>query len=110
MVSEELTTFFLHGLSYLIHPLSQMRTHRKHISEYVTLSASCVSHCLFLFQRWVLCCSPFERDFEAVLLSSQVLDLLGGGDRSDGDAIDAYLKRRVLAYLDNSTEEDKADG
>uniref|UniRef100_A0AAZ3RUD7 Uncharacterized protein n=1 Tax=Oncorhynchus tshawytscha TaxID=74940 RepID=A0AAZ3RUD7_ONCTS len=58
----------------------------------------------------VPCCSPFERDFEAVLLSPQVLDLLGGGDCSDGDAIDAYLKRRVLTYLDDRTEDDKADG
>uniref|UniRef100_A0A673W3B5 Tetratricopeptide repeat protein 27 n=1 Tax=Salmo trutta TaxID=8032 RepID=A0A673W3B5_SALTR len=53
--------------------------------------------------------SLFDGDFEAVLLSPQVLDLLGGGDGSDGESIDAYLERRVLAYLNDSTQEDKAD-
>ncbi|XP_038816431.1 tetratricopeptide repeat protein 27 [Salvelinus namaycush] len=53
--------------------------------------------------------SLFDGDFEAVLLSPQVLDLLGGGDGSDRESIDAYLERRVLAYLNDSTQEDKAD-
>uniref|UniRef100_A0A8C8CWA0 Tetratricopeptide repeat protein 27 n=1 Tax=Oncorhynchus tshawytscha TaxID=74940 RepID=A0A8C8CWA0_ONCTS len=53
--------------------------------------------------------SLFDGDFEAVLLSPQVLDLLGGGDGSYGESIDDYLERRVLAYLNDSTQEDKAD-
>ncbi|KAK6328745.1 hypothetical protein J4Q44_G00007230 [Coregonus suidteri] len=53
--------------------------------------------------------SLFDGDFEAVLLNPQVLDLLGGGDCSDGEAIDTYLERRILAYLNDSTEKDKAD-
>uniref|UniRef100_A0AAY5KJ61 Tetratricopeptide repeat protein 27 n=1 Tax=Esox lucius TaxID=8010 RepID=A0AAY5KJ61_ESOLU len=53
--------------------------------------------------------SLLEGDFEAVLLSPQVLDLLGGGDNFDGQAIEAYLEGRVLAYLDNSTDDDKVD-
>uniref|UniRef100_A0A4W5NG68 Tetratricopeptide repeat domain 27 n=1 Tax=Hucho hucho TaxID=62062 RepID=A0A4W5NG68_9TELE len=53
--------------------------------------------------------SLFDQDFEAVLRSPQVLDLLGGGDCSDGEAIDAILERLVLAYLNDGTEEDKAD-
>lgn len=45
--------------------------------------------------------SLMEGDFEAVLLSAQVLDLLtGDGSCSDGEDIEAYLEKRVLLYLD----------
>uniref|UniRef100_A0A8C7FWF1 Tetratricopeptide repeat domain 27 n=1 Tax=Oncorhynchus kisutch TaxID=8019 RepID=A0A8C7FWF1_ONCKI len=62
-----------------------------------------------IYEAGPLLQSLFDGDFEAVLLSPQVLDLLGGGDSSDGESIDAYLERRVLAYLNDSTQEDKAD-
>ncbi|XP_072546082.1 tetratricopeptide repeat protein 27 [Salminus brasiliensis] len=50
----------------------------------------------------------FEGDFEAVLLSPQVLDLLAG-DPEEGESIEAYLERRVLVYLSNATEDQKSD-
>ncbi|XP_063047569.1 tetratricopeptide repeat protein 27 isoform X2 [Engraulis encrasicolus] len=71
--------------------------------------------------------SLLEGDYEAVLLSPQVLDLLGGereaeapgqpqpleeGERDGegaGERIQAYLHRRVLAYLSDATEDDRAD-
>ncbi|XP_014009987.1 tetratricopeptide repeat protein 27 isoform X2 [Salmo salar] len=62
-----------------------------------------------IYEAGPLLQSLFDGDFEAVLLSPLVLDLLGGGDGSDGESIDAYLERRVLAYLNDSTQEDKAD-
>lgn len=44
--------------------------------------------------------SLMEGDFEAVLLSPQVLDLLtGDGSCNEGEDIEAYLERRVLLYL-----------
>ncbi|XP_060943099.1 tetratricopeptide repeat protein 27 [Limanda limanda] len=44
--------------------------------------------------------SLMEGDLEAVLLSPQVLDLLGGdGNCNEGEDIEAYLERRVLLYL-----------
>lgn len=49
-----------------------------------------------------------EGDYEAVLLSPQVLDLLAG-DPEDGESIEAYLERRVLVYLSNTAEDQKND-
>uniref|UniRef100_A0A3B1KD82 Tetratricopeptide repeat protein 27 n=1 Tax=Astyanax mexicanus TaxID=7994 RepID=A0A3B1KD82_ASTMX len=49
-----------------------------------------------------------EGDFEAVLLSPQVLDLLAG-DPEEGESIEAYLERRVLVFLSNATEDQKND-
>ncbi|KAM7408112.1 hypothetical protein PAMA_002003 [Pampus argenteus] len=49
-------------------------------------------------------------DFEAVLLSPQVLDVLpGDGSCSEGEDIEAYLERRVLLYLAGGTNEDRSD-
>uniref|UniRef100_A0A668AVN8 Tetratricopeptide repeat protein 27 n=1 Tax=Myripristis murdjan TaxID=586833 RepID=A0A668AVN8_9TELE len=54
--------------------------------------------------------SLLEGDFEAVLLSPQVLDLLAGDCAcSDGEDIEAYLERQVLLYLSDDTKNDKAD-
>ncbi|XP_071396495.1 tetratricopeptide repeat protein 27-like, partial [Centroberyx affinis] len=54
--------------------------------------------------------SVLEGDFEAVLLSPLVLDLLGGdGTCGDGEDIEAYVERRVLLYLTDPTKDDKAD-
>ncbi|KAL0964405.1 hypothetical protein UPYG_G00323400 [Umbra pygmaea] len=53
--------------------------------------------------------SLLDGDFEAVLLSPQVLDLLGGGEICEGEAIEAYLERRFLAFLNDSTDENKTD-
>lgn len=50
----------------------------------------------------------FEGDFEAALLSPQVLDLLAG-DPEEGENIEAYLERRILAYINNVTEDQKSD-
>uniref|UniRef100_A0A8D3DFZ7 Tetratricopeptide repeat protein 27 n=1 Tax=Scophthalmus maximus TaxID=52904 RepID=A0A8D3DFZ7_SCOMX len=51
-----------------------------------------------------------EGDFEAVLLSPQVLDLLGGdGSCSEGEDIEAYLERRVLLYLTGGSDGDRTD-
>ncbi|XP_067091989.1 tetratricopeptide repeat protein 27 [Osmerus mordax] len=49
-----------------------------------------------------------DGDYEAVLLSPQVLDLLGG-DGGAGEGIEAHLEKQVLAYLADRTEDDKAD-
>uniref|UniRef100_A0A668AQW6 Tetratricopeptide repeat protein 27 n=1 Tax=Myripristis murdjan TaxID=586833 RepID=A0A668AQW6_9TELE len=52
--------------------------------------------------------SLLEGDFEAVLLSPQVLDLLAGDCAcSDGEDIEAYLERQVLLYLSDDTKNDK---
>lgn len=51
-----------------------------------------------------------EGDFEAVLLSPQVLDLLSGdGSCEDGEDIEAYLERRVLLYLMGDTNDDQTN-
>lgn len=51
--------------------------------------------------------SLMEGDFEAVLLSPTVLDLLSGdGCCSDGEGIEAYLERRVLLYLTGGSDND----
>lgn len=49
-------------------------------------------------------------DFEAVLLSPQVLDLLAGdGSCSDGEDIEAYLEKRVLLYLTCGANDDQSN-
>ncbi|XP_031434471.1 tetratricopeptide repeat protein 27 [Clupea harengus] len=54
--------------------------------------------------------SLLDGDFEAVLLSPQVLDLLGGeAEAVVGETIEAYLERKVLAYLSDSTEDDRTN-
>ncbi|XP_028459462.1 tetratricopeptide repeat protein 27 isoform X2 [Perca flavescens] len=54
--------------------------------------------------------SLMEGDFEAVLLSPQVLDLLAGdGSCSDGEDIEAYLEKRVLLYLTCGTNDDQTN-
>lgn len=54
--------------------------------------------------------SLLEGDFEAVLLSHQVSDLLtGDGSCSEGEDIEAYMQRRVLQYLTCDTDDDQAD-
>ncbi|KAF7661306.1 hypothetical protein LDENG_00265090 [Lucifuga dentata] len=51
-----------------------------------------------------------DGDFEAVLLSPQVSDLLSGdGNCSDGEDIEAFLERRVLLYLTDATSDDKVN-
>ncbi|XP_066527125.1 tetratricopeptide repeat protein 27 isoform X2 [Hoplias malabaricus] len=49
-----------------------------------------------------------EGDFEAVLLSPQVLDLLAGDPKED-ESIEAYLERKILIYISNATEDQKSD-
>lgn len=47
-----------------------------------------------------------EGDFEAVLLSRQVLDLLAGdGSCNEGDDLEAYLERQVLMYLTGTNDD-----
>ncbi|XP_070696653.1 tetratricopeptide repeat protein 27 [Pempheris klunzingeri] len=54
--------------------------------------------------------SLMEGDFEAVLLSHQVLDLLSGdGSCSEGEDIEAYLEKRVLLYLTCDTADDRTN-
>lgn len=52
--------------------------------------------------------SLLEGDFEAVLLSPHVLNLLtGDGSCSEGEDIEAYLERRVLLHLTSGTTDDQ---
>ncbi|XP_076598355.1 tetratricopeptide repeat protein 27 [Chaetodon auriga] len=54
--------------------------------------------------------SLMEGDFEAVLLSPQVLDLLSGdGSCDEGENIEAYLERRVLLYLTGDNNDDQTN-
>lgn len=54
--------------------------------------------------------SLMEGDFEKVLLSPQVLDLLAGdGSCNEGEDIEAYLERRVLLYLTSGTSNDQTN-
>ncbi|XP_018536127.1 tetratricopeptide repeat protein 27-like, partial [Lates calcarifer] len=54
--------------------------------------------------------SLMEGDFEAVLLSPQVLDLLtGDGSCCEGEDIEAYLERQVLHYLTGGTNNDQTN-
>ncbi|XP_018550209.1 tetratricopeptide repeat protein 27 isoform X2 [Lates calcarifer] len=51
-----------------------------------------------------------EGDFEAVLLSPQVLDLLtGDGSCCEGEDIEAYLERQVLHYLTGGINNDQTN-
>lgn len=52
--------------------------------------------------------SLLEGNFEGVLLSPAVLDVLGG-ESGDEEAVEAYLQRRFLAYLSDATEDDRAE-
>ncbi|XP_006638893.1 tetratricopeptide repeat protein 27 isoform X1 [Lepisosteus oculatus] len=52
--------------------------------------------------------SLLEGNFESVLLSPVILDILGA-DRAGEEKIDGFLEKQVLAYLSNSTEDDKAE-
>lgn len=54
--------------------------------------------------------SLMEGDFEAVLLSPQVIDLLTGDGRcSEEEDIEAYLERRVLLYLTDGTDDSQTN-
>nr|XP_046256932.1 tetratricopeptide repeat protein 27 [Scatophagus argus] len=54
--------------------------------------------------------SLLEGDFEAVLLSHQVLDLLtGDGSCSEGEDIEAYLERQIFLYLTCGTNNDQTN-
>ncbi|KAL6478227.1 hypothetical protein MHYP_G00140620 [Metynnis hypsauchen] len=50
----------------------------------------------------------FEGDFEAVLLSPQVLELLAG-EPEEGESIEAYLERQVLGYISSVTDDQRSD-
>ncbi|XP_053093576.1 tetratricopeptide repeat protein 27 isoform X1 [Pangasianodon hypophthalmus] len=50
----------------------------------------------------------FEGDFEAVLLSVPVLEMLSGDPEQD-ESIESYLQRRIITYLSTSEEETKRD-
>ncbi|KAJ8250597.1 hypothetical protein COCON_G00225190 [Conger conger] len=52
--------------------------------------------------------SLLEGNFEGVLLSPAVLDILGG-ESGSGETIEAYLERRFLAYLGDATEDKKTE-
>ncbi|KAF6720018.1 Tetratricopeptide repeat protein 27, partial [Oryzias melastigma] len=51
--------------------------------------------------------SLLEGDFEAVLLSPQVQDLLTGDGSYDDEDIEAYLERRVVLYLSDDSNGDQ---
>uniref|UniRef100_A0A8C7XD45 Tetratricopeptide repeat protein 27 n=1 Tax=Oryzias sinensis TaxID=183150 RepID=A0A8C7XD45_9TELE len=51
--------------------------------------------------------SLLEGDFEAVLLSPQVKDLLTGDGSYDDEDIQAYLERRVLLYLSDASNDEQ---
>ncbi|KAI3363427.1 hypothetical protein L3Q82_011572 [Scortum barcoo] len=54
--------------------------------------------------------SLMKGDFEAVLRSPKVSDLLmGDGSCSEGEDIEAYLERRVLLYLTCATNDEQTD-
>uniref|UniRef100_A0A7N6FFI2 Tetratricopeptide repeat protein 27 n=1 Tax=Anabas testudineus TaxID=64144 RepID=A0A7N6FFI2_ANATE len=54
--------------------------------------------------------SLMDGNFEAVLLSPQVLHLLSGdGSFSEGEDIEAYLEKRVLLYITGGTNADQAN-
>ncbi|KAJ8418305.1 hypothetical protein AAFF_G00140140 [Aldrovandia affinis] len=52
--------------------------------------------------------SLLEGNFEGVLMSPAVLDILGG-ESNNGERIEAYLERHFLAYLTDATEDDKTE-
>ncbi|KAG9344609.1 hypothetical protein JZ751_011281, partial [Albula glossodonta] len=49
-----------------------------------------------------------DGNFEGVLLSPVVLDILGGESSSE-EKIETHLESCFLAYLSNATEDDKAE-
>lgn len=54
--------------------------------------------------------SLMEGDFEAVLLSTEVTDLLNGhGDYHEGEDIESYLERRILLYLTDGTNDNQTN-
>ncbi|KAL3972478.1 hypothetical protein ACER0C_025827 [Sarotherodon galilaeus] len=54
--------------------------------------------------------SLMEGDFEAVLLSMEVTDLLNGhGDYHEGEDIESYLERRILLYLTDGTNDNQTN-
>lgn len=54
--------------------------------------------------------SLMEGDFEAVLLSPQIIDLLtGDGSCNEGEDIETYLERRVLLYLTGGTNDNQTN-
>ncbi|KAK5617193.1 hypothetical protein CRENBAI_010980 [Crenichthys baileyi] len=56
--------------------------------------------------------SLLDGDFEALLLSPQVIDVLtGDGSCKEGEDIEAYLERRLLLYLtgDNNDQQPKRE-
>ncbi|XP_041866028.1 tetratricopeptide repeat protein 27 [Melanotaenia boesemani] len=54
--------------------------------------------------------SLLEGDFQAVLLSPQMANLLAGdGSCSEDEDIEAYLERRVLLYLTGGTDDDQTN-
>ncbi|KAK3538275.1 hypothetical protein QTP70_034262, partial [Hemibagrus guttatus] len=50
----------------------------------------------------------FEGDFEAVLLSVPVLEMLSGEPEQD-ENIESYLQRCIITYLSTNEEETKRD-
>uniref|UniRef100_A0AAY4EYM5 Tetratricopeptide repeat protein 27 n=1 Tax=Denticeps clupeoides TaxID=299321 RepID=A0AAY4EYM5_9TELE len=64
---------------------------------------------LHLHKAGALLRNLFEGNFEAVLLSPRVLDLLSGESEEEEESVEAYLERRVLAYLSDCAEDDQAD-
>ncbi|CAL8298155.1 unnamed protein product [Merluccius merluccius] len=48
-------------------------------------------------------------DYQGVLRSPLVLELLGSGDCCHGDSIEAHLERRLLAYLSDAPEDAQSD-
>ena len=65
-----------------------------------------LSLCLFSPEAGSLLDSLMEGDFEAVLLSHQVLDMLtGDGSCSEGEDIEGYLERQVLLYLTDGKDD-----
>lgn len=68
----------------------------------MNLCVSCVS-----VDAGSLLQSLLEGDFEAVLLSPQVKDLLTGDGSYYDEDIQAYLERRVLLYLSDASNDDQ---
>uniref|UniRef100_A0A4W6G7F0 Tetratricopeptide repeat protein 27 n=1 Tax=Lates calcarifer TaxID=8187 RepID=A0A4W6G7F0_LATCA len=68
-----------------------------------------LSNMLYVPDAGSLLESLMEGDFEAVLLSPQVLDLLtGDGSCCEGEDIEAYLERQVLHYLTGEQKSEAA--
>ena len=48
-------------------------------------------------------------DYEGVLRSPVIRELLGGEACCHGDSIEAHLERRLLAYLSDAPEDSQSD-